>query len=220
MSIERKFDMALGETRLLMMGSQMRFGRNAEIYGEGEPAEYLYKVMSGAVRVSKLLDDGRRQVTAFHLPGEIFGLELGKEHRFSAEAISESSILVVKRSAVRVGTDGRPITDESNVVAFYPSPAGATESIPSPAAWEEIVRQNPVLNEVRPDVEALLANRLEHTRPEGGEYYVVPIDKCYELVGLIRIHWRGLSGGTEVWNDIARFFTELKTRASWERANA
>ncbi|HYS86228.1 MAG TPA: helix-turn-helix domain-containing protein, partial [Bradyrhizobium sp.] len=91
-----------------LMGVRMSYARNTEIYGEGEPADYLYKVMSGAVRVSKLLDDGRRQVTAFHLAGEIFGLELGKEHRFSAEAISESSILVVKRSAVLAlaGRDG------------------------------------------------------------------------------------------------------------------
>ena len=91
-----------------LMGVRMSYARNTEIYGEGEPADYLYKVMSGAVRVSKLLDDGRRQVTAFHLPGEIFGLELGKEHRFSAEAISESSILVVKRSTVLAlaGRDG------------------------------------------------------------------------------------------------------------------
>jgi CRP/FNR family transcriptional regulator, nitrogen fixation regulation protein len=85
-----------------LMGARMPYGRNAEIYGEGEPAEYLYKVIGGAVRVTKLLDDGRRQVTAFHLPGEIFGLELGKEHRSSAEAISDSSILIVKRSAVLV----------------------------------------------------------------------------------------------------------------------
>ncbi len=83
-----------------LMGARMSYARNVEVYGEGEPAEYLYKVISGAVRISKLLDDGRRQVTAFHLPGEIFGLELGKEHRFSAEAITESSILVIKRSAV------------------------------------------------------------------------------------------------------------------------
>ena len=91
-----------------LMGARMSYARNVEIYGEGEPAEYLYKVMSGAVRISKLLDDGRRQVTAFHLAGEIFGLELGKEHRFSAEAISESSILVVKRSAMLAlaGRDG------------------------------------------------------------------------------------------------------------------
>src|SRR6266571_7860076 len=83
-----------------LMGARMSYPRNVEIYGEGEPADYLYKVISGAVRISKLLDDGRRQVTSFHLPGEIFGLELGKEHRFSAEAITESSILVVKRSTV------------------------------------------------------------------------------------------------------------------------
>jgi CRP/FNR family transcriptional regulator, nitrogen fixation regulation protein len=83
-----------------LMGVRMSYARNVEIYGESEPAEYLYRVISGAVRICKLLDDGRRQVTAFHLPGEIFGLELGQEHRFSAEAISDSSILVVKRSAV------------------------------------------------------------------------------------------------------------------------
>jgi len=91
-----------------LMGARMSYARNVEIYGEGEPAEYLYKVISGAVRITKLLDDGRRQVTAFHLPGEIFGLELGNEHRFSAEAITDSSILVVKRSAVLAlaGRDG------------------------------------------------------------------------------------------------------------------
>src|SRR5262249_31177148 len=83
-----------------LMGARMSYARNTEIYGEGEPAEYLYNVLTGAVRICKLLDDGRRQVTAFHLPGEIFGLELGKEHRFSAEAISQSSILIVKSSAV------------------------------------------------------------------------------------------------------------------------
>jgi CRP/FNR family nitrogen fixation transcriptional regulator len=83
-----------------LMGSRMSYGRNVEIYGEGEPVEYLYKVISGAVRICKLLEDGRRQVTAFHLPGEIFGLEVGQEHRFSAEAISDSSILIVKRSAL------------------------------------------------------------------------------------------------------------------------
>jgi CRP/FNR family nitrogen fixation transcriptional regulator len=91
-----------------LMGARMPYARNVEIYGEGEPADYVYKVISGAVRITKLLDDGRRQVTAFHLPGEIFGLELGKEHRFSAEAITESRILVVKRSAVLAlaGRDG------------------------------------------------------------------------------------------------------------------
>jgi CRP-like cAMP-binding protein len=88
------------ESPLDMMGSQMRFGRNTEIYGEDEPAEYLYKVISGAVRTYKVLADGRRQIGAFYLPGDIFGLEAGEDHAFSAEAVSDSQVLVIKRSAV------------------------------------------------------------------------------------------------------------------------
>ncbi len=85
---------------LEMMGARMPFTRNEEIYGEGEPAEYLYKVVSGTVRTYKILSDGRRQIGAFHLPGDIFGLEAGDEHAFSAEAISPSVVLVIKRSTV------------------------------------------------------------------------------------------------------------------------
>jgi CRP-like cAMP-binding protein len=83
-----------------VMGTEMSFGRNAEIYGEGETADYLYKVVSGAVRTYKVLADGRRQIGAFHLPGDLFGLEAGDEHSFSAEAVTDAKILVVKRSAV------------------------------------------------------------------------------------------------------------------------
>jgi len=78
----------------------MSFCRNAEIYGEGEPADYLYKVISGTVRTYKVLSDGRRQIGAFYLPGDVFGLESGDEHTFSAEAITEAKVLVVKRSAL------------------------------------------------------------------------------------------------------------------------
>jgi len=83
-----------------LMGSPMPFGRNTEIYGENEPAEYVYKVLSGTVRTYKVLNDGRRQIGAFHLPGDVFGLEIGEEHSFSAEAITDCKILVVKRSAL------------------------------------------------------------------------------------------------------------------------
>ena len=83
-----------------MMGAVMPFGRNAEIYGENEPAEYLYKVVSGAVRTYKVLNDGRRQIGAFYLPGDIFGLEVCDEHTFSAEAIADCKVLVMKRSAL------------------------------------------------------------------------------------------------------------------------
>ena len=66
-----------------LMGAPMSFARNSEIYGEGEPADYLYKVVSGTVRTSKLLTDGRRQVGGFYVPGDIFGLETGEEHTLS-----------------------------------------------------------------------------------------------------------------------------------------
>ena len=71
------------------MGAVMPFARNAEIYGENEPAEYLYKVVSGAVRSYKVLSDGRRQIGGFYLPGDVFGLEAGDEHGFSAEAVAD-----------------------------------------------------------------------------------------------------------------------------------
>jgi len=90
---------ALAEV-LEMMGAAMSYGRNEEIYGEDEPAEFLYLVRTGAVRTYKLLNDGRRQIGAFHLPGDIFGLEVGEQHRFTAEAISDSTVLVVKRSTL------------------------------------------------------------------------------------------------------------------------
>lgn len=83
-----------------MMGAAMPFARNAEIYGENEPADYLYKVVTGAVRTYKVLADGRRQIGSFYLAGDVFGLESGEEHTFSAEAVTDSKILVIKRSAV------------------------------------------------------------------------------------------------------------------------
>ena len=83
-----------------MMGTSMSFARNAEIYGENEPAEYLYKLVSGSVRTSKTLNDGRRQIGAFYLPGDIFGFDIGSEHALSAEAISDAMVIVVKRSAI------------------------------------------------------------------------------------------------------------------------
>ena len=102
---------AAGDARTLamsieLMGAVMPFARNAEIYGENEPAEYLYKVVSGAVRTYKVLNDGRRQIGAFYLPGDVFGLEIGRRSTFSAEAISECKVMVIKRS--RAGRAGLP----------------------------------------------------------------------------------------------------------------
>jgi CRP/FNR family transcriptional regulator, nitrogen fixation regulation protein len=91
-----------------LMGARMSYARNEEIFGEGEPAEYLYKVVSGAVRTCRILDDGRRQVSAFYMSGDFFGLEAGAEHSSSCEAITNTTVIVFKRSAVdeRAKRDG------------------------------------------------------------------------------------------------------------------
>jgi CRP/FNR family nitrogen fixation transcriptional regulator len=88
----------IGQTEL--MGVPMSFSRNTEIYGENEPADYLYKVVSGTVRTYKIFDDGRRQIGGFYFAGDVFGLELGEAHQFSAEAVDNCVVLLVKRSAL------------------------------------------------------------------------------------------------------------------------
>jgi hypothetical protein len=100
-------------------------------------------------------------------------------------------------------------TPQEKVKAMYPSPAGATESLLPLPAWETIVANNLTLSQMNPDVEALLVNRVGTKR----EYYLVPIDVCFELVGLIRVHWRGLSGGDLAWEEIEKFFARLKGMA-------
>ncbi len=100
-------------------------------------------------------------------------------------------------------------TPLGKMTAMYPSPAGATESLLPLTAWSTLLADNPVLGHLQADVEALLVNRVGESR----ESFLAPIDACYELVGLIRMHWRGLSGGEAVWQEIARFFAGLKQRA-------
>jgi len=113
-------------------------------------------------------------------------------------------------------------------VAMYPSPAGATESQLPLDAWTELTEANPALTGLEPDVEALLVRRLDHPSAGGGTRqgtddgdaarstgfacYLVPIDACYELVGLVRTHWRGFDGGTEARQAIAGFFDRVDGR--------
>lgn len=100
-------------------------------------------------------------------------------------------------------------TPAGRCVAFYPSPMGPTESLLELSIWEELERSNPLLAGMKWDVEALLVNRAR----DAHEYFLVPIDECYSLVGLIRTHWKGLSGGQDVWQEIARFFATLRARS-------
>ncbi|MBB2910942.1 hypothetical protein FHS43_002207 [Streptosporangium becharense] len=96
------------------------------------------------------------------------------------------------------------------VVAFYPSPAGATESLLPLGAWERVLAANPELADAQPDVEALLVDR----RPDGTfACHLVPIDACYELVGLVRLHWKGFDGGREAREAVDGFFASLRERS-------
>jgi CRP-like cAMP-binding protein len=83
-----------------LAGARMSFAKDVEIYGEHEPADYVYKVLTGTVRVYKILQDGRRQIEGFYFPGDVFGMELGSHHASSAEAVSASTIAVVRRSTL------------------------------------------------------------------------------------------------------------------------
>lgn len=101
-------------------------------------------------------------------------------------------------------------SSEERFVAFYPSPAGATESLLDLDAWREVIDANPSFEGLMPDVEALLLRQEE----DRFECYLVPIDKAYELTALVRMHWKGFAGGEEVWNVIGGFFGDLAGRSA------
>ncbi len=100
-------------------------------------------------------------------------------------------------------------TVSGGVVAFYPSPAGATESELDLEAWDLLVARNPVLEDLDSDAEALIVNRL--ARPP--EYVIAPIDECYRLVGLIKMHWEGISGGDALRRAVPAFFADLRAKS-------
>ena len=112
-----------------LMGFIISYPPDAEIYGEREQAEYFYKVVNGSVRTYKTLKSGRRQIVAFHVPGDVFGLETRGEHTLSADAVAESSLLLIKRSALvalaeRVGTTSIATHDERHFRAVSPLAGG------------------------------------------------------------------------------------------------
>jgi hypothetical protein len=94
-------------------------------------------------------------------------------------------------------------------VAFYPSPAGATESQLSLEAWTDLLAVTPAMADLSPDVEALLVNKSAN----GFECFLVPIDACYQLVGLVRMNWKGFDGGEEAWTAINEYFDGLRERS-------
>ena len=93
-----KFPATVGLRSPTATGIQMMLSKGEELFAEGDEADYFYEVVSGAIRSYKLLSDGRRQIDAFHLRGDIFGLEAGREHRFSAEAVGDVQVIAFRRS--------------------------------------------------------------------------------------------------------------------------
>jgi CRP/FNR family nitrogen fixation transcriptional regulator len=83
-----------------VIATEFSYGKDEEIYGEDEPSEYVYQVIQGAVRTYKLLSDGRRQIGAFHLPADVFGLDAGSTRRLTAEAITNTTLRLVKRRSL------------------------------------------------------------------------------------------------------------------------
>jgi len=100
-------------------------------------------------------------------------------------------------------------TPADQFVAYYPSPMGPTEAHLPLDTWDALLANNPTLRSMRRDVEALLVDRARGAQ----HHFLVPIDECYRLIGLMRSHWRGLSGGREVWTEMERFFDALRERS-------
>jgi hypothetical protein len=101
------------------------------------------------------------------------------------------------------------------VAAVYPGAMGATESLLELETWQELEEANPVLRELDDDVEAVLVNRAGGRR----EHFLVPIDDCYALAGVMRTHWKGFGGGAEVWREIDAFFDRLRERAQQQEGS-
>jgi CRP/FNR family transcriptional regulator, nitrogen fixation regulation protein len=95
--------------------SEFRYCAGSEIFGEAEPADYVYQIRQGAVRTYKLLSDGRRQIGAFHLPGDIFGIENDEVHRFTAEAIIATTVWIAKRRSLFGGLGDGDVSATNNV---------------------------------------------------------------------------------------------------------
>jgi hypothetical protein len=99
------------------------------------------------------------------------------------------------------------------VIAFYPSPAGATESALSLGAWRDVEQSNAWVRTAAPDVEAILVRR-HSDASEQSDAFIVPIDACYDLVGRIRVRWNGFDGGDAVRNEIDQFFVAVSARSA------
>jgi CRP/FNR family transcriptional regulator, nitrogen fixation regulation protein len=95
--------------------SEFKYSRGMQVFWEGKPAEHLYQIREGAVRTYRLLADGRRQIGMFYLPGDIFGVEIGELHRFSAEAITDTTVWLTGCHNLFEGPTGDDLADSRKI---------------------------------------------------------------------------------------------------------
>ncbi len=176
-----------------------------ELCGIGLASEHPHLLESGSRQITcscdacAILFCEKDRAKFLRVPRRVFQLEC-----FSFDDLAwEAMLLPINLAFFLRKSDG-------STTAFYPSPAGAMSSLIDLPSWDELFGSESALVSLEPEVEALLVNRI------GAQamHFVVPIDECYRLVGLIRTKWRGLSGGPEVWRAIADFFTSLEGRAT------
>ncbi|SNR49135.1 DUF5947 family protein [Actinomadura mexicana] len=143
----------------------------------------LFDGQAAGGRHYRLVPDRRRELTGFRLDGPLWaGLEIPVDLAFFS------------------------VSGTGEVTARYPSPAGALHAAVHAGSWRRLAEANPVLAELRPDVEALVVHRAR----DAAEHWMLPVDDCYRLTALLREHWTGFTGGDAVWHHIGAFFTELK----------
>ena len=118
-----------------VIATEFSYRKDEEIYGEGEPSEYVYQVVRGAVRTYKLLSDGRRQIGAFHLPGDVFGLDAGSTHRLTAESIAETTVRLVKRRSLEAAA-GSNVQVAHNLWTMTSSDLRHAEDHMPPSSWK------------------------------------------------------------------------------------
>ena len=152
-----------------------------------------------ACEACSILFDGNTRQRYRRIPRDVYRL-----HSFVMDDHEWDSLLIPINLAFFVYS-----SSAKRMVAQYPSPGGVMESSLDLEYWQAIAERNPILKKLEPDVEALLVNRIG----DSPRYFRVPIDQCFHLVGIIRVHWHGLSGGEQIWKQIDSFFRELTARA-------
>jgi hypothetical protein len=149
------------------------------------PCSILFDRKAASMGQFRLIPDRRLFLESFHMP----------DHAWASLKIPVDVAFFVDSSLAQ------------RTIAYYPSPLGPTESTLQLSAWQQLRADNPILQEMAQDVEALLVNRTHGAR----DHYLVPISDCYRLSGLLRSHWQGIGGGDRVWQEVGRFFEELRT---------